>query len=201
VILVLAMAIVFATAVLRGGDLLRLATLPLRRPALAIAALAAQVVLLSVLPAATPWGVAVVVHVGTYGLALAFVAINRAVPGLWILLGGGLCNLVAIAANGGVMPASASALAAVGRGLDPHQFNNAAPVAGAHLAFLGDVLPVPGPYPLGNVVSIGDLLLLVGAAVLVHRTCMGEPVYCPVTAASASSSFGRKRSGRTTHTA
>lgn len=173
-ILVLAMAVVFVTAALRGGDLTRLGGLDLRRPALVLAALAAQVVLLSVLPAATPWGVAVAVHVGTYGLALAFLLLNRHVPGLGVLLAGGLCNLVAIAANGGVMPASAAALRAVGRGVDVTQFNNAAPMAGAHLGFLGDVIPVPGPYPLGNVVSIGDVLLLIGAAVLVHRTCVGS---------------------------
>jgi hypothetical protein len=170
-ILVAASLAVLASVRLRGGRLRRLADVELRRPALAIAAVAAQVVLLSFLPASTPWGLSVAVHLGTYALALAFVAANRHVPGLALIAAGGLMNLVALAANGGVMPASATALRAVGRTVDATRFTNAGPLASPHLAFLGDVIPVPGPYPLGNVVSAGDVLLLVGAAVLAHRAC------------------------------
>jgi hypothetical protein len=30
---------------------------------------------------------------------------------------------------------------------------------------------VPGPWPLGNVVSIGDLAIMVGLAIILHRAC------------------------------
>jgi hypothetical protein len=59
---------------------------------------------------------------------------------------------------------------------------------------------VPGPTPLGNVFSAGDVLLVIGGAVLVHRTCRRQ-AGVPVTAAQPASSAGRNRSGRVTHTA
>ena len=68
------------------------------------------------------------------------------------------------------MPASASALRI--SGIDPPAgFDNSAHLVHAHLAFLGDVIPVPGPWPIGNVLSIGDLTIFVGALIVLHRAC------------------------------
>jgi hypothetical protein len=50
-------------------------------------------------------------------------------------------------------------------------FANSAPVAHPHLLALGDVIPVPGPWPLGNVVSVGDILIMAGLLVIVHCAC------------------------------
>jgi hypothetical protein len=66
------------------------------------------------------------------------------------------------------MPASRGALAAAGRAAETSGFTNSTAVAHAHLAFLGDVFAVPTPLPLANVFSVGDVLLLVGAALLLH---------------------------------
>ena len=54
------------------------------------------------------------VHVLSYLLVLAFLVRNIALPAMWIVALGGLLNFVVIVANGGVMPATSSALAAVG---------------------------------------------------------------------------------------
>jgi len=55
-----------------------------------------------------------VVHLLTYGLAAAFVLRNLDLRFVWVVALGGLLNFVAIAANGGVMPASRDALETAG---------------------------------------------------------------------------------------
>jgi hypothetical protein len=30
---------------------------------------------------------------------------------------------------------------------------------------------VPGPWPIGNVLSVGDLIIFVGALIMLHHTC------------------------------
>src|SRR5206468_329874 len=80
---------------------------------------------------------------------------------------GGALNLVAITANRGAMPASPTAEAAAGlTGTDPA---NSAVLAHPHLAFLGDVFAIPASWPLHNVFSVGDVVLVVGTALLIHR--------------------------------
>jgi hypothetical protein len=83
---------------------------------------------------------------------------------------GAALNVLAIATNGGVMPANATALRISGIASRPG-FDNSAALAHPHLAFLGDVIPVPGPWPIGNVLSVGDLIIFVGAAIVLHVAC------------------------------
>jgi hypothetical protein len=87
-----------------------------------------------------------------------------------IALGAGL-NLLAIVANGGVMPADPAALAAAGL-LDRSgaAFSNTAAMPHAALAFLGDNLATPSWLPFANVLSIGDLLIGLGAAAWLATT-------------------------------
>ncbi len=54
------------------------------------------------------------VHVGTYLLAAAFLALNRRVPGVWLVALGGLSNGLTIALNHGTLPARAGALREAG---------------------------------------------------------------------------------------
>jgi hypothetical protein len=67
------------------------------------------------------------------------------------------------------MPASRAALVAAGRATHTSHFANSTAMPHAHLAFLGDVFAWPHPLPLANVFSVGDVLLLIGAAMLIHR--------------------------------
>jgi hypothetical protein len=172
VILLVGFALAVATVPLFGGRLSRLADVRLRWAPLVLAAVALQVLVINVLPDVLPGPAAGALHLVSYGAAGAFLIANRAVPGLWVAGTGGLCNLAAIAANGGVMPASRAAQRAAG--IEPSQsghFVNSGAVDDARLAFLGDVFAIPKPLPLANVFSIGDVLLIVGAAVLLHRVC------------------------------
>jgi uncharacterized protein DUF5317 len=106
-------------------------------------------------------------HLASYALAAAFVWCNRRLPFVWLTALGGALNLVAIVANAGTMPASPDAITTAGlTGTGPA---NSAIVASPKLAFLGDVFAVPAGWPLHNVFSVGDVLLVAGAALLIHR--------------------------------
>ncbi len=98
-----------------------------------------------------------------------FVAANWRIPGMAILVAGGLCNLVAIGANGGVMPASERALEIAGRAAPIDGFINSKAQDGAHLLILGDIFALPKGVPFANVFSVGDVLLVVGGTVIAHR--------------------------------
>ena len=88
---------------------------------------------------------------------------NMAVPGLPIVALGALSNFLAIVANGGYMPASAGALAALGKS-PAAGYSNSAVVADPALAPLTDVFALPARLPFANVFSIGDVLIGVGVA-------------------------------------
>jgi hypothetical protein len=92
-------------------------------------------------------------------------------PGMIVVALGAFANVTAIAANGGVMPASPHALAVAGRSGASEHFANSTAVSHPHLAFLGDVFAIPARFPLANVFSIGDVLLLIGGAMTVHVVC------------------------------
>jgi Family of unknown function (DUF5317) len=165
-LVVLAIACVLSVP-LRGGRLRRLADIRLRAQWAALGALAVQVLVLGLFTGGASWWHAIV-HVATYALAAYFVWANRSIPGVVVIAAGGALNLLAIAANHGVMPTSAWAERAAG--LQPADaFANSAVVDHPHLLWLGDVIPVPAPFGLSNVLSIGDLLIYAGALVLLHR--------------------------------
>lgn len=169
--IVLAVAVLVVLAVpLLGGRLSRMGGLALRAGWLVPLALGLQVLIISVFPGTDP-ALAAVVHVATYVLAGLFLWLNRAVPGLVLLGAGAACNGVTIALNGGVLPASATALERSGFQLDPGEFTNSGVLEDPWLPWLGDVFWIPAGVPLANVFSIGDVLIVVGLGVLVHRTC------------------------------
>lgn len=174
-LLVLVVLLAVATVPLTGGRLGRLAEVDLRLPGLAVVGLLAQVVVISVFPDLPDW-LAITVHFVSYGLVLAFIWCNRHLPGLWLVALGGLSNLVVIAVNGGVMPASADALRTAGRSPTEEGFTNSEVLDDARLQFLGDVIPMPSWMPLANVFSIGDVLIAVGVFWCVHAICRGHGV-------------------------
>ena len=95
---------------------------------------------------------------------------NRRYLGIWILSAGFLSNAVAILAYGGQMPVTEWALKAAGleraviflknRGDGLHVLAE----PGNPVNFLGDTIPFP---PTHQILSVGDLLILVGIAWLV----------------------------------
>ena len=167
-ILVVLFALTLVTVPLTGGRLSRLGDLRLQRGWLLAASLGSQIFIINVWPQG-PEALLTGIHLGSYALAGLFVWCNRSVPGLWVIALGGLLNLLAIGANGGVMPASQSAMEAAGIEVEATQFENSQVLADPELAPLGDVFAIPEPLPLANVFSVGDVVLLVGAAWAGHR--------------------------------
>src|SRR5215212_2300 len=101
----------------------------------------------------------------------AFAWLNRRLTGLPVIALGGLSNFLCIGVNGGVMPADPDALAAIGRSPASDEFINSTALADPKLGFLGDIIPTPASWPVTNVYSVGDLLILSGAFVLLHVAC------------------------------
>ena len=169
VLLLMCFLLAVATVPPLGGRVGRLADLTFRSSYLLVAALAIQVLIISVV---FHWPLAVLApaHVASYASVALFIGRNFRVAGLWVIGLGGLSNLVAIAANGGVMPASLDALRLSGLEA-PTGFTNSTSVASPRLAWLGDVFAVPASWPFANTFSIGDIVIVLGAFVLIHTAC------------------------------
>jgi hypothetical protein len=69
------------------------------------------------------------------------------------------------------MPADPDALAAAGVHQEAGDFVNSTAVAHPHLSFLGDVFAVPASWPVSNVFSVGDVILVVAALLALHCLC------------------------------
>ena len=152
------------------GRLGYLADLRFRAGALAVGALVAQVLIISVLPGGDS-ALHQVVHLATYALLAAFLWINRSVPYLWLAAAGGAVNLLVIAVNAGVMPADRDALGTAGVAQVPGEFANSTVLAHPHLSFLGDVFAVPASWPVSNVFSVGDVVIVLAALLALHTLC------------------------------
>src|SRR5215212_10574730 len=153
-----------------GGRLSSLGELEFHHAWLAVAALVVQVLIISVLPGGGG-GLSEEIHLATYLLLGAFLVVNRHIPGLVVIAAGGALNFAAIVSNGGVMPADRDAVAAAGIAEDATQFANSAPTDGAPLGLLGDVFHTPAWFAVHNVFSVGDVVIVIGAFVLLHRAC------------------------------
>jgi hypothetical protein len=174
--MVLALAVLVGLGLgrLLGGRVSALASIPIRAPWLFYAAIAVQIV--GYPSGILPWSIGESVATGlwllSYALLIAAVVVNARLSGAAIVGLGMLSNLAAVVSNGGHMPARASALRAAGvlyRGVH----NNSAIASHPNLPWLIDRWPVPAFIPMGNVYSVGDLLIAVGAVVLV---CAGMGV-------------------------
>jgi hypothetical protein len=159
-----------ASVPLARGRLGALADVRFRAVWLALVAIAGQILIISLLPQGDAW-LHHAVHLATYGLIAAFLWANRHIAYLWLAALGGALNLAAITVNGGVMPADPDALAAAGVHQEAGDFANSTVVAHPHLSFLGDVFAVPASWPVSNVFSVGDVILVVAALLALHCLC------------------------------
>jgi Family of unknown function (DUF5317) len=172
VILVVASLVGVLSASLFGGRLRRLASLPLRHLWVVWFAIVVQVLVFEVFASTLPSTVSEALHFVTYAIALSFLWLNRHIPGALAIAVGAACNLAAITANGGVMPASPSAWQRAGLPIGPGSvFENSRVLGDARLALLGDVFAVPAGWPLANVFSIGDVIIALAATYLAHAWC------------------------------
>jgi hypothetical protein len=169
-----------------GGRLEELGRARVAWAPLAIAGLLAQVVLFSSPVAERIGPLGPPLYVASTAAVLVALLRNVRHPGLPLLAAGAALNLTVIIANGGYMPVSPDALAALGTvvsGPGPVPLdamgavygNTAVAGAGTLLPWLGDLLPIPAPGPLRNVISVGDVLIGLGAAIFIARSMRNGP--------------------------
>ncbi len=112
---------------------------------------------------------------GSYVLLGSFAFVNRRLPAVWLVMVGLALNFVVIGINDG-MPVSAGALEVsgasaqglAGEGTLKHHLMG----PGDRLTPLGDVIGIPPP--VGVVISIGDVILYGGIAILVVAVMLGR---------------------------
>ena len=158
-----------ASVPVAGGRLGALSSFRPRHIWTVFTAISLQVAIISIFPGSG--GIYVGLHLVSYGFLLAFLVNNQRLPGLWIIGLGTLMNFVAIAINGGVMPATASALARSGQVVDSSRFANSRLVQDANLELLGDVFAIPAGFPFANVFSAGDVCIVLGVLLTLHQVC------------------------------
>lgn len=158
-------AVVALIAVRRGGSLEALASTEFAWTSLLFVALVVQVTA-DLWGQLTPATVEAAVLVLTYTAVSFFLALNRHLPGMLVAAVGMSLNAIVIVLNG-AMPVSLWAARIAGVELEgdlgvKHE------AAGPHtvLSFLGDIIPIPMTL---QVVSIGDVVMAVGIALLVYR--------------------------------
>jgi len=116
-----------------------------------------------------------------YAAAIAFLWINRVKPGFKTLIVGVAMNFVVMLANGGKMPvsremavmANPDAVSMLELG---HGTKHVIMTESSRLPFLADVVPVTLPYPLPQVISLGDIVMNVGVFWFLYRTLAAAPV-------------------------
>lgn len=147
---------------LLGGSLDRLGAVDLRRRALVVAALLAQLAGTVVGGPVFPVGLVV-----SALLVSAFLLANRGLRGTGLVALGLLANALVVGANGAMpVSAAASARAGVQDPLDDLDLRHEPAGEGTRLPLLGDVVPVPLPLR-PEVVSPGDVLVAAGLGQLV----------------------------------
>jgi hypothetical protein len=114
-----------------------------------------------------------------YLIGLGFVWMNRQQQGFLLIFIGVLLNFIVIAFNGGRMPVSLDAAVLI----DPsfkeilqsglyakHQVLTDRTIFG----FLGDIIPLPNPYPLKKVMSLGDVVMNVGIFIFIQNLMLNH---------------------------
>ncbi len=162
---------------LRGGRPSHLARLHLRWLWLVPLALVIQLLIFPLFSESPllPYATAPL-HVLSYAILIVWLALNLRTLPMGVLSLGAACNLLAIASNGGYMPASVTALRRAGLVLTADRLLRGEDVANGvlmtpatHANVLGDWFYVPGWIPFATAFSIGDVLIMVGLVWLIAR--------------------------------
>ncbi len=147
---------------LLGGQVGRLGDLRLRWVPLILLGLAVQAAMYTEAASRIVGSIGPALYIASTAVVFVAVLRNVRVPGVAVIAVGAGCNLAAIVANGGWMPADASALASVG-GLDAG-YTNSIVVTDPPLRLLTDLFALPAWLPFANVFSVGDVLIGIGLA-------------------------------------
>jgi hypothetical protein len=152
---------------LAGGRLAGLADLHLRWSWVILGGLFVQVILFSEPVSARIGALGPPIYVASTGVVIVAILANRAIRGMLVVAAGAACNLAAIVANGGYMPAGAEAAAALGGRPDSATYSNSIYIPDPALAPLTDIFALPEWVPFANVFSIGDVVIGIGIAIVI----------------------------------
>jgi hypothetical protein len=183
--LAVAVGLVVGLARHRGHAFRQIAALPLRSVWLALLSVALQLPLLRA-PTEPIQHVSVqqALFLLSYLLLLIFVWRNWRLTSVQILGLGVVCNLLAIAVNGGFMPITPQTLTRINPGSTPDQW-----LAGLHYGYskdivllreqtrlqgLSDTWVIPPPFPWPTAFSIGDMLIAIGIMVLLQGSSVDK---------------------------
>jgi hypothetical protein len=166
-----------------GGRLAGLGEIQLRWSWVILGGLLAQVVLFSAAVSDRVGDLGPPIYIGSTALVIAAILANRAIPGMRLVALGAASNLTAIVVNGGYMPASADAAAALGRA-HPTSYSNSAVIPDPILAPLTDIFALPAWLPFANVFSIGDVLIGIGIGLVIVKAMRAGVAAPPAIATS-----------------
>lgn len=172
--LLVVLAVAIVVALLRGGNLVHLASVPLRWRGVILSGFLIQVLIFSSFwqDRADTRGWTQFAYLLSLCLLVVALIGNRHIPGMTLLAAGLFLNFAAIAANGGYMPASPTAMqAAALRVLQPGEIANNSIGMGpdTRLGVLGDLFAIPHGIIFANVFSLGDVVIAVGAVYLIQK--------------------------------
>ena len=163
-----------AAGLVLGGRPGGLAALRFRWPWLIAGGLLVQVVLFSDQVAGVVGALGPPIYVGSTAAVLVGVLRNVRIAGMPLVAAGAACNLAAIVANGGFMPAGRDAMAALGLS-DREIYSNSAVIANPALEPLTDIFAMPTWLPFANIFSAGDVLLGLGIVVVIVAAMRRDP--------------------------
>jgi hypothetical protein len=120
----------------------------------------------------------------SYGLLFVVIWHNWQLPGVKLLGLGLLLNFLVIVLNGGFMPITPEALVRTGYDANVSQLetgylvgrtkNIVMELGEARLWFLSDIVVIPEPFPIPSVLSVGDLLIVVGVFFFLRESMSHE---------------------------
>lgn len=159
---------------LRGGSLRRLANIPFRFPSLILISFGIQILLgIASYWISIPQVTGFVLILISYLILLSGLFLNRKEFYLQIITAGVLLNFIVIAVNGG-MPVSNRSAKIIGinkkdliKSLNK-DFKRTLITEKTELSFLGDVVPLPPPYPFPSLYSLGDIFIAIGLLLFIQ---------------------------------
>ncbi len=172
-----------AAGFLMKGKLSNLENLPLKHLWLVFAGLLVQLLIFP-----TPWWSPIITgdttyyHYASYILVALFFVVNWRMLTLWVMGLGMLLNAIVITANGGFMPADPDAIACAGHERVADAVRTVGEYANVvfmdettQLNFLGDWICIPAWIPAASAISIGDVVLMMGLALLIAMGMRSGP--------------------------
>ncbi|MBT2695984.1 DUF5317 domain-containing protein [Bacillus sp. ISL-40] len=120
------------------------------------------------------------IYIVVYVLGLLFLFINRKNAGFNLILLGVFLNFLVMVTNGGRMPVSLDAASILPAGyLDVFKeqlyAKHTALTESTKLGILGDIIPITDPYPRTQIISIGDIIMNIGAFLFIQYLMLKHP--------------------------